>query len=369
MIFSLIALIVLVILLRKVIVFVVRHNRIQKTSGTNTNINANTNSVTEKPIDNKVPDKKMYEGKNPFGVMLGGRGGLAISKRIEIAKNLDVVYYRGADVDAKNWNGTCDECEQAVNAGFRLILTVRNGGGAGVPSTFPSDLNAYKDTISQVLDKYKGGIELLVVENEENSAGLFYDGTPSEYHKELKAVCEVAHSNGVKCANGGLVSSLVALLVSNHYKETGQTEKGNEYLARTLPEDKLNEANTPQGQRVIANQVSKGKELVAGYKAAGADFVNFHWYIADTKALEEARDYLESQTGLIAISNEMGQQKNVNASQVTNDMQKVLDLKIPYSVWFSMDINGFAGARALNDADGSLRPNGEAFKKFIADHF
>jgi hypothetical protein len=44
----------------------------------------------------------------------------------------------------------------------------------------------------------------------------------------------------------------------------------------------------------------------------------------------------------------------------------VVELGLPIAVWFSVDA---AKARALVNPDGSLRPTGEAFQRFIAEHF
>jgi hypothetical protein len=44
----------------------------------------------------------------------------------------------------------------------------------------------------------------------------------------------------------------------------------------------------------------------------------------------------------------------------------VVELALPVAVWFSVDA---AKARALVNPDGSLRPTGEAFQRFIAVHF
>ena len=81
------------------------------------------------------------------------------------------------------------------------------------PTIPPEDMQVYKQTLWEILDKYRPII--IAVENEENSK-IFYTGTPEEYSSQLKAACEVAHSKGIKCTNGGMVSSLVALLVYNH---------------------------------------------------------------------------------------------------------------------------------------------------------
>lgn len=155
------------------------------------------------------PLKNTPTEENPFGVMLGG-------KNVESASKLGVAYYRPTSIFIDKWDGTCGECDEALAQGLKLILTVRNNGGREQSTTPPQDLALYKKVLGEVLDKYQ--LEVLVIENEENSAALFYSGTPEEYHSELKAACEVAHAKRIKCTNGGFVSSLVALLVADNYR-------------------------------------------------------------------------------------------------------------------------------------------------------
>lgn len=300
---------------------------------------------------------------NPFGVMISGNTSLI---KAQTAVKLGAKYYRPLSVFIEGWQGTCEECDEALKAGFKLILTVRNNGGGGRPTTPPLDLNAFKQTLSKIVDKHRP--EILVIENEENSGSIFYTGTTNQYLQELKAGCEIAHQKGSKCTNGGLVSSLVAALVSENYKANGDTQKADDYLARTLIGTKqslISRINSTKGRE----QVFKGKELLAGYKSAGADFVNFHWYIADTEALGEAVAYLRTASGLPVMTNEVGQQANTDPGQVTNVMREIVRQGLPYAVWFSMDTNPPNGARALNEATGTLRPNGEAFANFIQTNF
>ena len=296
---------------------------------------------------------------SPFGVMISGN---TSQIKVQTAKTLGAVYYRPAAVFLDRWNGTCEECDTALKGGLKLILTIRNNGGQQQPTTPPTDWTRYKSTLSQIVDKYKP--EVLVIENEENSATLFYNGTAQQYLDELKAGCAIAHQYGIKCANGGLVSSLVVSLVADSYKQQGDVAKANEYLNRALSEEKLSVAtlwNTPKGQE----QLAKGKELLRGYKGAGADYMNFHWYVADPSALSEAAQYLSASSGLPIMSNEVGRQGNANPAQVTNVMRAITNLGFPYAVWFSMDINGGGQAVGLSDASGNLRSNGEAFATFI----
>ncbi len=319
----------------------------------------NTNP-TESPVVNQVNKPST---SNPFGVMISGN---TSQTKAQTAVKLGAKYYRPISVFVERWQGSCEECDAAVQAGLKLVLTVRNNGGAGQPTTPPSNLNDFKQTLSQIVDKYRP--EVLVIENEENSAALFYNGTTQQYLQELKAGCEVAHQKGIKCTNGGLVSSLVVFLVSENYEANGDTNKANEYLDRALVGAKqqlISQVNSKKGQE----QIAKGKELLAGYKTAGADFMNFHWYTADTEALSEAVSYLRTASGLPIMTNEVGQQANTDPSQVTNVMQKIVNLGLPYAVWFSMDTNPPNGARALNETSGSLRPNGAAYAQFIKNNF
>lgn len=321
-----------------------------------------TSQVTPTPQTTRPskfsPTPQTKSTTNPFGVMISGDSSQI---KAQTAVKLGAKYYRPLSIFVDKWSGSCAECDAAVSAGLKLILTVRNNGGTpGVPTTPPTDLNAYKQTLGQIVDKYKP--EVLVIENEENSGAIFYSGTPQQYLAELKAGCEVAHQKGIKCTNGGLVSSLVVAMVAS------QSNNPTQYLQKALvgaKADLASQINSPAAQK----QISKGKELVTGYKAAGADFVNFHWYVADPSTISEAVNYLRSTSGLPVITNEVGQQANSDPAQVTNVMSELSKQGLPYIVWFSMDTNPPNGARALNDTNGSLRPNGTAYASFISSNY
>ena len=296
--------------------------------------------------------------QNPFGVMLPSQV-VRSSQGIQVAKALGALYFRPSSIFQDQWNGTCTECDIATSVGLKLVLTVQNSGP--LPTAPPSDLTAYQRTLGQVLDKYRPAI--LAVENEENSA-LFYTGTPEEYAAELKAACQVAHQKGIPCTNGGLVGALVALLVYDHYIESGQPDKAKDFVDRAFTNFKPDlrpKLNSPEAKRLI----SKGKALLSAYRTAGIDYVNFHWYFADTKALEEAVVFLRAQTNLPVITNEIGQQTD-DPNQTTAVMGKIVDLGVPIAVWFGLD---GPKARGLVNLNGSLRPTGQAFKGFIEERF
>ncbi|MER3410815.1 MAG: hypothetical protein C4306_12265 [Thermoleophilia bacterium] len=295
-------------------------------------------------------------GRNPFGVMLPSR--LVRSPQgMQVTKALGAVYFRPSAIFLDEWKGTCPECDIALKAGLKLVLTVRNNG-RGQATSPPTNVAAYRRTLSKVLEKYRPAV--LVVENEEDSA-LFYTGTPEEYAAELKAACQVAHQKGIPCTNGGLVSKLVALLVYDSYLASGQAAAAQDFAARVF---------TPREQRLLRSpkameQIRKGKALLQAYRAAGVNYVNFHWYIADTWALEKAVAFLRAETGRPVITNEIGQLTD-DPRQTTAGMEKIVALGLPIAVWFGLD---GPKARGLVNLDGSLRPTGQAFKRFVEDTF
>ena len=294
---------------------------------------------------------------NPFGLMLGA-GGLTIEQRIELVQLMGVPYFRPNSVFVQSWKGTCAECDAAQQAGLRLVLTVRNNGGDGQASRPPDDLDAYAHTLGAILDQYRPA--LLIVENEENS-NLFYSGTPEEYGAELKVACDTAHAFGIQCANGGLVSKLVALLVYEHYVDTGDTDHAQSFAARVFAPDEQSQLDSPRTRQ----QIQRGRALLQVYTASGADYINFHWYITDATALAEAVGFLSLQTGLPSMSNEIGQHDR-SPETVRNLMKAVVQLELPYAIWFSIDA---PQAQALINSDGTQRDNGLAFQEFIREQF
>ncbi len=279
-----------------------------------------------------------------------------------------VVYFRPATAPTiDGWTGKCAPCETALKMGLKLVLTIRANGGGYLPTSPPSDLEAYKSGLSEILEQYKP--EVLVIENEENSI-LFYTGTPQEYGVELQAACEVAHARNIPCTNGGLVSTEVALLVWNNYHENGKTAEACSFAQRSFDADTAKTlcsagSSTDLPER-IKSSLEKGISLLEVYQSSGMDYMNFHWYIPDAAALAETVAFLEKEIGLPLMSNEMGQQFNEQPETVTLLLQTSQTLNLRYVIWFNAD---GPKARALSNPDGSLRPNGEAFRDFMHMHF
>lgn len=295
--------------------------------------------------------------RNPFGVMLASR---MVTSTIGIrpATELGAAFFRPEAIFADTWGGRCPPCDAAASAGLELVLTIRANGSAQRASSPPADLAAYRQAVDAILQRYRPA--LVAVENEENST-LFYTGTPEEYGTQLAAACQVAHRHEVPCTNGGLVSTLVALLVYHHYLELGDTARARDFAARAFSPDQQPLLDSPQARE----QIAKGERLLEIYRTAGLDYLNFHWYIADTVALREAVSFLRERGGLPLVSNEAGQHDD-QPEHTTATMQQFLDQGLPIVVWFGMD---GPQARGLVNPDGSLRPTGLAFREFVRRHF
>ena len=311
-----------------------------------------TATPTLEPTDTEIPAPA-----NPFGLMLQAPG-MSIGERITMVQELGAIYFRPNSVFLDRWDGSCEECTSAEDAGLIVILTIRANGGPLNPTDPPTDLEVYRQTLEEILSQNSPLI--LVVENEENSA-TFYSGDPNQYAEELEYACQISHIHAIPCTNGGMVSKLVALLVWNNYLEEGNTIAADSFRERVFTPEEQDQLNSAQ----VQTQITKGKKLLDVYRDGQNDFVNIHWYIPDTLAFSEAVEFVNRKTGKQVITNEIGQQ-DLLPETVTGLMESVIRLEIPYAIWFSID--GPKAYALIND-DGTLRPGGIAFREFTVEHW
>ncbi len=320
------------------------------------------------PSPTEVPFEASTSGANPFGLLLGSDD-IDDTYRIALIKALGVTYFRPWYVNVEGWSGACYDlgCDLGPNAGLKLILTIRNNVSDVPPfATTPAkDGAAYRRNVSEILTRYHP--EVLVVENEEDTA-QYWAGTPEQYAAQLKAACQVAHDQKIPCANGGLSSKTTALLVWADYVEHQQFTEACSLVQRASAElapDLCRFTATDHLSDADQAAVTIGRKLLEVYKSSDQDYLNIHWYAPDKAALSEAVNYLKRVTNLPVMSNELGQYDQApEAAQKL--LSAALDLKFPYAVWFSLDRNT---VQALQNADGSLRPNGQAFREFMQAHF
>ncbi len=310
----------------------------------------------------------LSSGANPFGLLLGADG-VDDQYRVNLAKALGVAYFRPWYVNVEAWNGACYDlaCDLGPNAGLKLILTARSNVGEMPPfaTAPPQDGAAYRRNLSDILTRYRP--EVLVVENEEDSAP-YWTGTPEQYGALLKAACQVAHDQKIPCANGGLSSKTTALLVWADYVEHQQATEACSFVQRAsavLAPDLCRFTAIDHLSDEDKAAVNTGRKLLDIYKSSGQDYLNFHWYIPDKSAFSEAVNYLRRVTSLPVMSNEIGQYDQAPEA-VPQLLSAAADLKLAYAVWFSLDRDP---AVALQNSDGSLRPNGQAFREFMQARF
>jgi hypothetical protein len=257
---------------------------------------------------------------------------------------------------------SCDDCAAFAAAGLRIVLTVAHRTDVATPATVPPDLAAYRTDVRRALTASRPS--LLVVENEEN-APKYYSGTADQYAEQLRAACEESHALEIPCTDGGLQSPSVAVLTYQHYVDTGRTDAAASYARRTFGARALAGLDSPAGAAATKAQADRLRTFLDAVAGSGADYVNFHWYLEDAEALGETIDYLEQATGLPAVCNEMGQ-RNEDPRLPVRLLSAAVDRGLRFVVWFSIDS---LHARALNQPDGSLRPNGVAVRGFIVDRY
>ncbi len=309
------------------------------------------------PTPTSKPSKK-----NPFGIFLNPLQ-FDASTRIQLATELGAHYLRSWPLLLQSWDGSCfDDCEAVAGAGLKYYLTIRNSPELKTAATPVTDLNAYKQQVAQAIEVFKPAI--IAVENEENAPG-FFSGTADQYLAELQAACEVAHQMHVLCTNGGLTGDGTTYLAYKHLLDLGQTEEAQAYAQNAFADYQLRRFNSPDFPAFFDQVSAHLAPLAQGYKAAGADFMNFHWYSDNASALADTVKNIQEATGLSAVSNEFAT-NSTDPQPIGQLMQTALDLHLQYVIWYSSDARI---ARALLEPQGQLRPTGQAFEDFIRSHF
>lgn len=329
--------------------------------------------------------QKTEANKNPFGALIDktDNAPVTIDKKIQVAKALGLKYIR-LRTDISTYSGYINHYDEFTRAGFKIILNInyavpRNALGEKKPIPFPTDLDAYAKTFTSILDKYKP--ELVVVENEEDNPG-YHSGSPEDYINELKTAISICHSKGIKVTNGGLTVREVTLLAFDDLYQSGKKQEALDFAGRVFPKQYLAKIDRYQNFPAVKRALTFGRPVIAAYKNLDIDYINFHWYEpvaargklnngaldrehVDPMIFTAVVNYLSRKTGKPVITNEFGV-LNTSPSLITDLMQKVMDAKMEYAIFYSAD--GTGGAKALQNNDGSLREIGNAVKDFINKH-
>ena len=318
---------------------------------------------------------------NPYGLMLWPDHGRSLSIVAAEAVALGVAWFRppAQFVDRIAADPRCTDCRDLQRLPLSLVVTLRNGGRDSLPrrpSGPPQDIAAYKRAVGTLLDTWHPAI--LVVENEENEPASYTDGlstmvwdsggkTAEAYGRELAAACEVAHARGVACANGGLSSEAAAAVA--WFAQFDQSQAAACAFAKLAfyTERDPNAGTALCAYRTAAEvpattraaMLRNSEALIAVYRSAPIDFVNFHWYGRDAVALAKTVDALHAATGKPVMSNEMGLHPwDADPSNIRPLLRAALAMRMKTAIWFSVDT---ATAISLFDTDSRLRPIGQEF--------
>lgn len=287
--------------------------------------------------------------------------GMPIPKRMSLAKEFAVSYYRPLAVFLDR-PLACAECDAAQASNLKVVLTIRFNGREGIPTTPPANINTYKTDVRKVLEKFRPAI--LVVENEANHHRLFYSGTANQYLDTLKAGCEVSHSLGIPCTDSGLTSYGVLSSTIEDLYVSGKKSEAMKLTQSALQggQNIKTIEDLDQALRENAESLSFARTYLKGVRVAGADYLNFHWYLPGTYALLPVLNYLRRVSEYLPImTNETGQH-NDDPKQTERQLIMLKNLNVSPVIWFSIDTRY---ARSLVNRDGTFRPTGKTFKQFV----
>jgi hypothetical protein len=314
------------------------------------------------------------DGRTRIGIFSGVR-----HTDVALGRALGVRYERETLPIKLSSDRQLTRIRDAEAAGFRLNIQFTNLAPSpdGQPRAGPvTDDAGFERAFAADLDATHP--RLVSIQNEED--GLqFWNGTPQDYLHELADAVKVAHARGYEISNGGITAEGAKLAYWHHLWMSGEraaadafarSSLGTAVMGRRVVANDLPSSADP-GKPILArtlllrNKLSRVETLIAGYRATGIDYINFHWYESGPDDLGAVATWLSQTTGLPAICNEMGQYSN-NPDTVAALLNKSESLHLAWVIWFAID--GKGPAVGLADPDGALRANGQAFRAFVASH-
>jgi hypothetical protein len=251
-----------------------------------------------------------------------------------------------------------------LSSGFDVFLNVNYGNVKRGPNEekspvpFPTDLDYYKQLLSNAIGSLKGKKPVAIaIENEEDNF-QYHTGTPQDYLNELRAAIPIVHAAGIQVTNAGITAPAIAYLVYNDLLERGKRAEAEAYM---------NSTQLPLDKPWVIKKGEFARQTLAAYKNMDIDFVNFHWYgkSNDVSGLKTTIEYLKRVAGKPVITNEIGQYDN-SPETVKAIIRLCRQEQLPYVIWYS-GIKGEGKAVSLQDISGVLKPNGEAFKEAVAE--
>jgi hypothetical protein len=312
-----------------------------------------------------------------FGVMVANSLFTNLQK-INVSLALSAHYTRSS-ILLSSWSGSNAFYELQVANGLTVIPNL-NWVAQDPVSPWPTDMTAYGAAIQSVLDTYSP--PLVVIENEELNSN-YHSGTAAEYVTMLQTAYPLCVAKGVKMADGGIFGIGLHIL-------TFRWIKGNPAYGQIVANTFGNNCMRPYG---VAAADDPGSNPTLEAVAADiqtildakdyVDYFNFHNYedlnpnattterenltVITPDVVRYTKEFIEATTGKGMITNETGQRTNEQPQLVTNVLQNYLNLGVAWVLWWSGDDDA-ADARALQNDNTTLRPNGIAFRDFLIAH-
>jgi len=115
------------------------------------------------------------------------------------------------------------------------------------------------------------------------------------------------------------------------------------------------------------NRLASVQTLLADFAVDGEDYTNFHWFWAGASPIALMMPWLYNQTHQPLLTAATG-----TSSQSGIDLQNVLAAEAAQGaqliLWYVPDGQGGGASTGLLNDDGTLRPNGVAFKNYISSN-
>lgn len=195
---------------------------------------------------------------------------------------------------------------QIQTAGLKVAMTY-NWRKVTDVAPFPTGADLTRDTTTADSLYQITKPDLTSIENEEGNSA-YHKGTVTDYLAELHANAIVAHRYHIPISNGGTTNGAIFSFRQDYY-DRGKADSAH-WIDTTLG------LNPNTSASYSLQQVAWNKTLLLNIKAAGADYVNFHWYewpiaadisITHTSGiLPELIKYMQRVSGLPVITTEAG---------------------------------------------------------------
>jgi len=335
------------------------------------NSESSTALVSESISALSADDDEGFEASDVnFGVLPNA---MSSDEKVSVAQQLGVRFVRNAIV-LKEFAGKSALTEQWQENGFKVLLNLNYDNqdvdnGIKTPHAFPTDMDEYRQLLSNVLDVYTP--EVAVIENEPFNDNRYF-GPITDYFTELRTAIDVCHARGIKVSEGGLNSQRISMLIYQQYVNEGDQEKADEWADKALVEKNVRVAEGKGIPDAIA-KLEETRQMLEAYATMDLDFVNLHWYepikanmdqtVTSNGVLETIADYLREQTGHTVISNEFGQNNDI-PTLVSSQAEGFRRARFKYAIDWSGE--GISGAVPLTNGT-KLMPNGESYKAQVAN--